>query len=99
MNFRKKKIKLLNFADLLKRELKNPKLKKNYELEMKKLEISLAINRLRKEKKISQAKLAEKLNMKQSAIGRIEAGEQNLTVETLQKIASALNKKLIVSFK
>ncbi|MCK5320113.1 helix-turn-helix transcriptional regulator [Candidatus Parcubacteria bacterium] len=61
--------------------------------------MSLAIINLRKKKKISQAKLAEKIGMKQSAVGRIEAGKQNLTIETLQKIAFALNKELVVGFR
>ena len=94
-----KKIKLLNFDDLLKQELKDPEFKKGFEIEKKKLEMSLAIINLRKKKKISQAKLAEKIGMKQSAVGRIEAGKQNLTIETLQKIAFALNKELIIDFR
>ncbi|MBU2474392.1 helix-turn-helix domain-containing protein [Patescibacteria group bacterium] len=99
MNFKKqKKIKLLSFDEVLKKELKDPEFKRGFELEKKKLEISLAIIELRKQKRISQAKLADKIGLKQSAIGRIETGEQNLTIETLQKIASALNKKLVVNF-
>lgn len=100
MNSKKnKKIKLLSFDNLLKQELKDPEFKRGFEMEKKKLEMSLAIINLRKNKKISQAKLAEKIGMKQSAVGRIEAGKQNLTIETLQKIAFALNKELMVSFR
>jgi len=87
-----KKIKLLNFDEVLKKELNNPEFKKGFELEKKKLEISLAISKLRKEHKISQAKLAQMIGMKQSSIGRIEAGEQNLTLATLQNIASVFQK-------
>ena len=90
---------LINFSKIIEEEMKNPEFKKGVELEMKKLEMSLAIINLRKKKKISQAKLAEKIGMKQSAVGRIEAGKQNLTIETLQKIAFALNKELIVGFR
>ena len=61
--------------------------------------MSLAIIKLREKKKISQAKLAEKIGLKQSAIGRIEAGKQNLTIETLQKIAFAFNNELVVAFR
>ncbi|MCG2701292.1 helix-turn-helix transcriptional regulator [Candidatus Parcubacteria bacterium] len=96
---KKKKIKLLSFDDLLKQELKDPEFRRGFEMEKKKLEMSLSIINLRKNKKISQAKLAEKIGMKQSAVGRIEAGKQNLTIETLQKIAFALNKELVVSFR
>lgn len=94
-----KKVKLINFSEIIKEEMKNPEAKKEIEIEMKKLELSLAIAEMRKKKKISQAKLAKKIGMKQSAIGRIEAGGQNLTIDTLYNIASAFNKKLVVNFK
>ena len=90
---------LINFSKIIEEEMKDPEFRKGVELEMKKLEMSLAIINLRKKKKISQAKLAKKIGMKQSAVGRIEAGKQNLTIETLQKIAFALNKKLVVGFR
>ncbi len=93
------KVKLIDFGKILKEELKDPEFKKGFEMEKRKLEMSLAIINLRKKKKISQAKLAEKIGMKQSAVGRIEAGKQNLTIETLQKIAFALNKELVVGFR
>ncbi|MFH1661695.1 MAG: helix-turn-helix transcriptional regulator [Candidatus Falkowbacteria bacterium] len=93
------KVKLIDFGKIIKEELKDPEFRKGFEIEKKKLELSLDIIKLRKKKKISQGKLAEKIGMKQSAIGRIEKGEQNLTIETLQKIASAFNKELVVSFK
>jgi len=89
----------IDFGKIIKEEMKDPEFKKGVELEMKKLELSLDIIKLRKKKRISQGRLAEKIGMKQSAIGRIEKGEQNLTIETLQKIASAFNKELVVSFK
>jgi len=94
-----KKIKLLNFNKVLNKELKNAEFKKLFETEKKKLEISLAISDLRKKKRLSQAELAEKIGLRQSAIGRIEKGEQNLTIKTLQKIAEAFNKELVVDFK
>ena len=90
---------LIDFGKIIKEELKDPEFKKGFEIEKRKLEMSLAIINLRKKKKISQAKLAEKIGMKQSAVGRIEAGKQNLTIETLQKIAFALNKELVVGFR
>jgi transcriptional regulator with XRE-family HTH domain len=53
---------------------------------------------LRKQKRISQAELAKKIGTKQSNIARMEAGEQNFSIETLQKIAQVFNKDLKVSF-
>lgn len=89
---------LINFSKIIEEEMKDPEFRKMVEIETKKLEIAMAVNELRRKKKISQARLASKIGMKQSAIGRIEIGEQNLTIETLQKIASALGKELKVNF-
>src|SRR3989338_6782517 len=77
-------VELIDFGAIIKEEMK--------------LDTAIAINELRRRKKISQAQLAAKVGMKQSAIGRIESGEQNLTLETLFKIAHALGKELEVKF-
>lgn len=91
-------VELIDFGAIIEEEMKDPEFKKMFEIETKKLDTAIAINELRRKKKISQAQLAAKVGMKQSAIGRIESGEQNLTMETLFKIADALGKKLVVKF-
>lgn len=55
------------------------------------VEIGLKIRRSRKDKNISQEKLALLCNIDRSYIGRIERGEVNLTVEKLYEIASVLD--------
>lgn len=45
---------------------------------------------IRKQKKISQAELAEKCGMPQSTIGRIESGKVVPNMQTLEKMAEAL---------
>jgi len=90
--------KAIDFQDILKKELKNPEFKKYYNDYGKQLEIAYQILKLRKQKKISQAELAKKLGTKQSNIARIEAGQQNFSIETLEKIAEALNCQLKVNF-
>jgi ribosome-binding protein aMBF1 (putative translation factor) len=88
----------IDFDAYLKEELKNPKFKKYYDEYGKQLEIAYTILQLRKKEGISQAELAKKIGTKQSNVARIEAGEQNLTTEMLQKIASALNRNLKIEF-
>ena len=51
----------------------------------------------RKKQKLTQKSLAQKLNTTQSEIARIEAGEQNVTTDKLDKIAHALERKLEIS--
>ena len=53
---------------------------------------------LRKRQKLSQKELARKLNTTQSVVARMEAGQQNFTTDTLQKIASAFKRELKIEF-
>ncbi len=57
--------------------------------------IGALIRDLREERGYSQLELAKKLKSSQSAIARLEAGEQNLSTETLSKISAALNRDII----
>ena len=47
---------------------------------------------------LSQKELARKLDTTQSVVARIEAGQQNFTTDTLQKIASAFKRELKIEF-
>lgn len=53
------------------------------------------IYQVRQERGLTQAELAKRLGTSQSAINRIEKGNQNLSLETLGRISDALNKQLI----
>ncbi len=48
------------------------------------------LQKVRKEKRISQEELAALLSMHRTYIGMIERGERNPTIRTLYKIAKAL---------
>jgi len=98
MNKRKKLQKAVDFQEYLAEKLRNPKFRKYYDEYGKQLEIAYQILQLRKQKRISQAELAKKIGTKQSNIARMEAGEQNFSIDTLQKIAQVFNKDLKVSF-
>lgn len=88
----------MDFDYFLNQELKNPEFKKLYDEYGRQLEIAYQILQLRKKKKMSQAQLAKKIGTKQSNIARMEAGEQNFSVDTLDKIANALGSDLKISF-
>lgn len=55
-----------------------------------KLELSELICDLRKSKKMSQKELAHAIGVSQPYIAKIEDGEENLTLETIVKLLSAL---------
>jgi UDP-N-acetylglucosamine 1-carboxyvinyltransferase len=63
--------------------------------DQKLVQIGNFISRLREDRGITQAELGKLLGTTQSAIARIENGEQNLSTETLSKIGSALNKEIV----
>ena len=52
----------------------------------------------RREAGLTQKELAERTGLQQSNISRIENGNGNPSLETLNKIAQGLGKKLVISF-
>lgn len=88
----------VDFQVHLARRLKSPKFKKYYDECGRQLEIAYQILQLRKQKKMSQAELAKRIGTKQSNIARMEAGQQNLTTDTLFKIASVFDRDLKIEF-
>jgi UDP-N-acetylglucosamine 1-carboxyvinyltransferase len=53
------------------------------------------IKELRERRNITQTEFAEKLNTTQSAVARIESGEQNLTTDMIIRISQALERNLL----
>jgi transcriptional regulator with XRE-family HTH domain len=53
-------------------------------------QLGLAIRNRRESFKLSQEKLAELVDVHRNYVGLIERGEQNLTVDTLCRLAGAL---------
>ena len=98
MSKNKKIENMIDFDDYLKEQLKDPEFKKYYDEYGKQLEIAYQILKLRKKKKMSQFQLAKKIGTKQSNIARLETGQQNFSVNTLEKIADALDCRLNIHF-
>lgn len=57
--------------------------------------IGLFIKKLRDEKGMTQGEFAKKLKTSQSAVARIENGNQNVTIEQLMKMSEVLNHKIV----
>lgn len=79
---------------LLAESLKNPAALETYE----KIIFGKQMAHLRKKMKLTQNDLAKKLKTAQSAVARIEAGKQNLTMRTLIRIGFLLGKRLTINF-
>jgi UDP-N-acetylglucosamine 1-carboxyvinyltransferase len=59
------------------------------------LNIGHLIKELREKRNITQKDFAEKLNTTQSAIARIESGEQNLTTDMILRVSEALDHTIV----
>lgn len=90
--------KLIDYQAYRDKQLKNPRIKRYYDEYGKQLEIAYQVLQLRKKAGMSQSELARKLGTTQSNVARLEAGEQNFTTTTLQKIAQALERDLKIEF-
>jgi len=63
------------------------------------LSARMQIRKLRAQTNLSQTDLAKKMKVKREFISRIESGAQNITLDTLFKIAQATGKEFKFSFK
>lgn len=98
MEKKNKKIVYPSFEQYLAQQMKIKAFRKAYEEESHRLEIAYKILQLRKKYHFSQKELAQKLDTTQSVVARIETGQQNLTTDTLQKIASVFDRNLRIEF-
>jgi ribosome-binding protein aMBF1 (putative translation factor) len=90
--------KITNFEKHFQKEMKSEKFRKAYEQERRRVFIAYEVLKLREKRGYTQKELAKKLGTTQSVIARIESGNQNLTIDYLNKIADIFNKNLKIDF-
>ena len=88
----------LTLDEYLKEQLKDPEFKKEWEKSEASYQLTRELIRARIKGKISQRELAKKAKTTQAVISRIENMSVSPSIGLLQKIASALGKKLEVKF-
>ena len=59
---------------------------------------AMELRKLRRQLALSQEDLSKRMNVRREFISRIEGGKQNITLDTLFKIADATGKKFRFSF-
>lgn len=79
-------------------QMKDPECAAEYERLEPVYDIISAITMARAEQNLTQRELAERCGMRQSAFARLESGNANPTLKTLQQVAKGLGKKLHISF-
>ena len=82
----------------LKKRLKDPKFKRAWDESEAQYQITKELIKARLDKSVSQRELAKKAKTTQAVISRIENMPVSPSVRLLQKIASALGKKLEIRF-
>jgi DNA-binding XRE family transcriptional regulator len=86
----------IKFDDYIKEQSKDPIFKEQYTYEKNKMTAAMAIYETRAEIGWTQRELAEKADVPQSTVARIEKGN-NVNVDTLNKLAGAMGKQLKIS--
>ncbi len=89
----------MDWKDVKKELLSDPEFKAEYERLRPQYQIISEIIRHRQRRKMTQEQLAKRSGTTQSAIARLEAGKANVTLETLERIAEALECSVDFSLK
>ena len=90
---------LTNHKELKEKLFESEDVKEEYDKLNVIYEIKKQIIRYRIENDLTQKELADKIGTRQSAISRLENDDYNPSVEFLDKVAKALDKKLEIRFK
>lgn len=77
-------------------ELKDPEFRRYYNESSVKWHIAMQIVEARQKANMTQGELAREIGDRQQNVSRIESGEQNVTIRTLDKIAKAVGGQLVV---
>lgn len=86
------------FEDYLNEKLKDPEFKKEYDALEPEFAIIQAIIDARKESGLTQKELSERTGIAQSDISKLERGNANPSLRTLQRLAEGMGMKLKIEF-
>ena len=86
------------FDNFLAEQLQDPELKAEYDSLEPEFAIMQAIVNARKESGLTQQKLSEITGINQADISRLEKGNGNPSLRTLQRLAAGMNMRLKLEF-
>lgn len=78
--------------------MQDPEVKRAYDAHAADREIARAIIRQRVAEQVTQREMAEKMNVPQGNVSRLESGDRTPTLDTLQRAAAALGVALEIRF-
>ena len=88
----------VKFDDFLQEQLQDPEFKKEYEALQPEHAIIQAIIDARKKTGITQKELSERTGIAQGDISKLERGNANPSLRTLQRLAAGMGMKLRIEF-
>ena len=86
------------FDDFLNEQLKNPEIKKEYEALAPEFAIIQAMIDARQASGLTQQQLADRTGIAQADISKLEHGNANHSLRTLQRLAAGMGMQLKVEF-
>ena len=86
------------FDEFLAEQLKDPEFKKEYDALEPEFAIIQAMIDARKESGLTQKELSERTGIAQSDISKLERGNANPSLRTLQRLAEGMGMKLKIEF-
>lgn len=86
------------FDSYLQEKLKNPEFKAEYDALEPEFSIMQAMIDARKESGLTQKELSEKTGITQADISRLEKGNANPSLKTLQRLAAGMNMRVRLEF-
>lgn len=89
---------MTNYKDFLNEQLKNPEVKAEYDALEPEFAIMQALMDARREAGLTQQQLAELTGIAQADISRLERGEGNPSLRTLQRLAKGLGRQIQIDF-
>lgn len=87
-----------NFRETLNEQMKNPEFKKEWDALEPEYQIIKAMLDARNEKAMTQKQLADITGIPQADISRLENGNANPSLKTLQRLADGMGMKLKLEF-
>ena len=90
--------KLVKFDDFMKEQLKDPGFKEEYDALEPEFAVMQAILRARVQAGLTQKQLADMTGISQADISRLERVTANPSIKTLQRVATALGRKVQIEF-
>lgn len=89
---------MTNFDEYFEEQMKDSEFKKEYEALEPEFSIIQAMIDARKSRGITQKELSERTGITQSDISKLENGNANPSIKTLQRLASGMGMKMKIVF-